>query len=113
MPRKPCLVHGCPQYADVGSYCPNHRDRAALGLTGQRANTPAWKRARRRAIQKARKVCQLRLAPDCTGIATHVHHRDLDSNNDDPANLAACCLPCHKAIHQLARAAAARRIGRR
>ena len=101
----------CPNYADRGAYCTAHRDRAALGLTGQRVDTGTWQRARAKALARARGRCELRLTADCQLTATNVHHRDLDSHNDDPANLAACCLPCHQLAHELARTAAARRIG--
>ena len=111
--RKPCLVRGCPNYADTGSYCTEHRDRAALGLTGQRANTGDWQRTRAKAIARAKGRCQLRLTAACELTANRVHHRDLNPANNDPSNLAACCQPCHQIAHQLARSAAAARIGAR
>ena len=113
MTRRPCLIRGCPNYAEIGSYCPEHRDRAALGLTGQRDNNTAWQKTRAQAIARAQGRCQLRLTADCRLTGDRVHHRDLDPTNDDPANLAACCQPCHHLAHALARAAAARRIGAR
>ena len=45
-------------------------------------------------------MCQLRLSPRCTGIATEVHHiKELESNPDlglSLDNLISCCWYCHE-----------------
>ena len=95
MPRKPCLVHRCPNYALEGrSYCAAHTARRAdLGLTGERGTTGNWRRLRRIVLRNARGRCQ------CGAPATDVHHVDGNSANNSIGNLIALCWRCHRAAH--------------
>lgn len=61
---------------------------------------PAWRRVRLQALQRDHYMCQLRLSPRCTGIATEVHHiKELESHPDlglNLDNLTSCCWYCHE-----------------
>lgn len=58
-------------------------------------SSPAWRRVRRRVLDRDGQRCQLRMA-GCTTIATHVHHtRDRAEVGDDPRYLLAACSPCN------------------
>lgn len=61
----------------------------------------SWHRSRAWAISRANGRCEAKASPDCIGIAEHVHHMQLRSQNgsDDPSNLLAVCHYCHKHIH--------------
>ena len=66
--------------------------------------SPAWRRIRLQALQRDHYVCQLRLSPKCTGIATEVHHiLPLEDHPDlgmSLTNLVSCCWWCHEETKQ-------------
>ena len=61
---------------------------------------PVWRRLRVQALQRDHYLCQLRISPKCTRIATEVHH--IKSLEDFPElglsldNLTSCCWWCHE-----------------
>ena len=61
---------------------------------------PAWRRLRKMALQRDHYLCQLRISPKCTRIATEVHH--IKSLEEFPElglsldNLTSCCWWCHE-----------------
>ena len=61
-------------------------------------HSPAWRRARRLALQRDRYLCRLKLSDKCTMIATEVHHvQPIDSAPElalDLGNLVSCCWRC-------------------
>ncbi len=60
----------------------------------------AWRRVRERALQRDHYICQLRLSPDCTTVATEVHHikprKKYPELALDLSNLTSCCWWCHE-----------------
>lgn len=68
-----------------------------LGWAGKGGNR-AWTALRKRIIERANDLCELRL-PGCTNRATQVHHSQPWSGKPedaDPSTLVACCAPCNK-----------------
>lgn len=63
-------------------------------------HTPAWRRARKLALQRDHYLCQLKTSEKCTGIATEVHHikslEDFPELKLDLDNLTSCCWWCHE-----------------
>ena len=61
---------------------------------------PAWRRIRKLALQRDHYLCQLRISPKCTRIATEVHHiKSLEEFPElalDLDNLTSCCWWCHE-----------------
>lgn len=62
---------------------------------------PVWRRLRLLALQRDHYLCQLRISPKCTRIATEVHHikalEDFPELGLDLDNLTSCCWWCHEA----------------
>lgn len=61
---------------------------------------PAWRRARKLALQRDHYQCQLMLSKSCTRVATTVHHikplEDYPELALDLSNLTSCCYACHE-----------------
>lgn len=61
---------------------------------------PAWRHARKLALQRDHYLCQLRISKKCTGIATEVHHikplEDFPELGLELDNLTSCCWWCHE-----------------
>ena len=108
-PRKPCHGIGmsrgvCPALAlPGGRYClacqplADQQSRGRDGMRRQRGdykflNTTQWRKIRNIQLHKF-PFCE------CGSIAILVHHIDEDQTNNDPANLASKCNPCHELIH--------------
>jgi ribosomal protein L44E len=99
---RPCLMHRCPEYALPGeSYCKQHLYRRNdLGLTGARGTSAYWRRVRKVAKQKARFRCEECGKRETVDDMLTVHHRDRNAANNEPENLQALCVECHKAKHK-------------
>src|SRR5688572_26826123 len=79
-PLRPCLHHRCPEYAEPGkSYCDGHAHEAVQGRTSP-GTTPAWRRARGAALERAGYRCEKcgRTEEQARAAGTHleVHHVD-------------------------------------
>lgn len=65
---------------------------------------PVWRRLRKMALQRDHYLCQLHLGPDCTGVATEVHHikpvEEFPELALDLDNLASACWNCHEKTKQ-------------
>lgn len=63
-------------------------------------HSSAWRRIRKKALQRDNYICQLRLSAKCTTIATEVHHKKPRKDYPDLAldldNLVSCCWFCHE-----------------
>jgi len=61
---------------------------------------PVWRRARKKALQRDHYLCQLRISPHCTRMATEVHHiKPLEEYPElalDIDNLTCACWNCHE-----------------
>ncbi len=92
---RPCLEPGCPELTDR-TRCPTHTKQQAThrkltGYTGQRGSTRRWRKTRAQAIRRDNGQCR-----ECgTTDRLTVHHRDGNPANDQAANLATLCEPCH------------------
>lgn len=64
----------------------------------------AWRRLRKLALQRDHYLCQLQLGPDCTRVATEVHHiKPVDEFPElalDMDNLTSVCWNCHEKTKQ-------------
>lgn len=72
--------------------------------TGWRAGgqqSAEWFRSRQWTLDRAHGRCEVRVSPDCTGRAEHVHHILMRSQGGthDIGNLLAVCHRCHGHIH--------------
>ena len=81
-------------------YHPSMPDRGGTLKDQGFYKRPAWRRIRLQALQRDHYICQLRLSPRCTEIATEVHH--IKELEDHPElglcldNLTSCCWYCHE-----------------
>jgi len=109
MPTKPktaCSYSGCPNLTPAGtSYCPEHakqvkrREDKERGTSTQRGYGARWRKVR--AVQLARyPECEACLKAGRHRVAEVVHHRDGDSRNNLPENLASLCRACHEELHR-------------
>ena len=59
-----------------------------------------WSDAREAALERAGHCCEVcRATCSANHRPLHVHHRDEDQQNNDPANLQALCAACHRREH--------------
>jgi 5-methylcytosine-specific restriction enzyme A len=107
----------CPQFIDANQrHCPEHQPRAWAGSRTRSStvtNTAAWKRLRRKVLERDGYQCQVR-GPHCTGHATQVDHiinTAAGGPELDPGNCQAICSPCN-ARKASTEGTAARRRGR-
>lgn len=86
--RKPCNHAGCPELADLGSYCSRHRP-----VTPGRPMPKNWSKIRARILQRDARRCFY-----CGDRATSVDHVIPASRggSDRDDNLVACCWPCNQ-----------------
>lgn len=68
---------------------------------------PAYRRARRAALERAGWRCEIRIEGICLGAATEADHADQTANDPDHESLRAACRPCH--LHVTARQGGGRR----
>ena len=110
MARRPCIVHGCPEYVEGrGGRCDTHRrehqrTRWDRGLTGARGSRAGWRKLRARVLREQDGKCLAHLVTGriCGAPATVVHHIDEDARNNERGNLVGLCDDCHKAVHRRA-----------
>ncbi len=103
-------------------YCPDHQPTAWQGkrtTSSSITNTAAWKKLRRKILERDRHQCQIR-GPYCTGHATQVDHIINTASGGAPldeGNAQSVCPQCNarKASQEAAaaRAAKPRRTNRR
>lgn len=104
--KRPCRAPMCPgkTQADSG-YCDSHAHLAsgwnnpARGTAEQRGYDWAWRKRRAAVLKRDRYLCQ---CADCRGRrlpAGEVDHRipKFEGGTDDPSNLYAINVDCHKA----------------
>ena len=93
-PLRPCTHPGCPRLVARGA-CPEHerarQDQRRKDPEQARFYGSARWQAIRRMIRERDPICTV-----CQRRAsTQVHHLDGRWDNNDPANLAGICGPCH------------------
>lgn len=97
----PCLAGGCPTLIAGGGYCPRHRDRGPAPRTGPSPwRTGRWRDVATRYLREHPR-CEF---PDCTELATLVHHIAGDGrlgNHADlsDSNLESLCAQHHGRRH--------------
>jgi 5-methylcytosine-specific restriction endonuclease McrA len=99
---KRCLLHACIEYAQPGeSYCATHliarekTRRKDPTLTGRRGTSGPWRKARTKALARAKWHCEgcgksFRTIARAGGHL-EVHHVDGDAHNSEPENLQVLC----------------------
>ena len=100
--RRRCVMPGCPNYAEGGSYCAAHRkdyNKLIRDPAVQKHYDRRWKKIRDIFLAKHPLCQQCQLAGRLTP-ATEVHHIKpvVDGGTDADANLMALCKPCHSRI---------------
>jgi 5-methylcytosine-specific restriction endonuclease McrA len=96
------LEPGCPNLTQ-GSRCLVHelahekQRRARDDVTGRRADTPEWRRARAIAKHRDCNACQVCGATE----RLEVHHRNGVRGDDRLGNLVTLCADCHRVADRL------------
>lgn len=104
-PAKPCLYPGCGVLVRDGtSRCEKHKakgwERPVIApTTTQRGYGWDWQQLRKQILKRDEGLCQPCEKRGRFTLARDVDHIVSKANGgtDDPSNLQAICLPCHKA----------------
>lgn len=91
-PARLCAEPWCPNIIDgPGRYCAEHSRQMFAGIDPA-PYRGAWPKIRNAHIARHPR-CQ-----QCGAPAAEVHHFDHNPRNNNPANLASLCEPCHRTI---------------
>ncbi len=107
---RPCIERlpsgiGCPKYAIPGkSRCEEHQREAIASRVISGGTTPAWRRARKIALERTGYTCERCGKTDADSRAAgdgglHVHHvdgRGVRAEKHDQVLLEVRCPPCHR-----------------
>mgnify|MGYP002624676689 CR=1 FL=1 len=104
-------------YHPRGNYAPGGKKASGKTTLKEQGfyHTPAWRKARKLALQRDHYLCQLRISPRCSRVATEVHHiLELEDHPEkalDLNNLTSCCWWCHEETKRRGAARSARQAG--